>query len=136
MASTFDEWANQLIEQSNLDELHGTNIALDAGHYLQSFLRDNPEPLLPAVGGLPLAMKQVVQSELEFLKKCNITPYFVFPGLDAIGKKTDLFDASDRAIRVNGAAWSLYDQHQAEQAVAKFGESGENWESCSILFNC
>lgn len=126
MLSPLDEFAADRLEHSSLDELSGTLVAIEAAHYLRTRVFEHHEwrePLLSAVGGLPFGMRRLLQADLEKFRAENITAYFIFPGLD-VGQKENIFRESQEAARVNAAAWELYDQHQAERAVATFGQSG------------
>ncbi|KAB2573175.1 DNA repair protein [Lasiodiplodia theobromae] len=124
MISTQDDWAANLAEHSKLEELSGCSVAIDAADHLNRLLNDPQwkEPLLPALGGLPFSMKRLVLDDLQRWKNHNITPFFVFNGLD-FGKRDKSFRTSDEASRVTAEAWELYNQSEAERAVSTFGEA-------------
>jgi hypothetical protein len=108
MIRDFDAWNANIEERSELQELSGCKVAIEAAHYLQHRILSRPrarEPLVPALGGLPLGMKQWIKEDLDTFEKHHITPFFVFSGLD-ITKSDDPFQ-----------------QKQHEASVAKFGES-------------
>ncbi|KAK7736311.1 hypothetical protein SLS62_011453 [Diatrype stigma] len=67
-------------------------------------------------------MKRLVLDDLQRWKTHNIQPLFVFNGLD-VGKRDKSFRVSDEASRVTAEAWELYNQSEAERAVATFGEA-------------
>ena len=124
MIPSFDEFATPLSEVAPLSELDGAVIAIEASHYLTRLLV-NPnlkEPLLAALGGLPFTMRSAVASDMAAFRGTGIKPIFVFDGMDVSKTKT-LFQQADEAVRANTTAWNLYNQHQAENAVAAFGES-------------
>lgn len=128
MINSFDVWAqaSNVLENSRLDELTGTVIAIEAAHYLSNRIFNDPqwrEPLLPALGGVPFAMKRLVEGDLRKFKEHNITPIFVFGGLDVGKKDNTVFEASKKASSTCEAAWELYNQHQAQNAVDTFGNS-------------
>lgn len=125
MIHNFNEWAAELVETSRLDELSGNVVAIEAADFLSQRVFSDPkkrEPLLPAIGGLPFALKHHVEEDLHVFRSHNITPFFVFHGLE-FGKKHKIFQASDEAARTNAEAWDLYDRHKAEDAVKTFGIS-------------
>lgn len=125
MIRDFDAWNANIGELSELQELSGCKVAIEAAHYLQHRILSRPrarEPLVPALGGLPLGMKQWINEDLKTFADHQITPYFVFSGLD-ITKPDDPFQQKQREAGVNTVAWNLYDSNQAEASVAKFGES-------------
>ncbi|KAF2138869.1 uncharacterized protein K452DRAFT_85496 [Aplosporella prunicola CBS 121167] len=124
MISPNDDWTLGLTESSKIDELAGCTVAIDAADHLNRLLNDPQwkEPLLPALGGLPFAMKRLIQDDVNRFRSRNITPFFVFNGLD-FGKKDNPFRASDEAVRVTSDAWELYNQSEAERAVSTFGEA-------------
>jgi len=127
MIRDFDNWNSSLSEVSHLEEFANRVIAIEAADYISNHILKHPwkEPLLPALGGLPFGMKYRVQYDLEKFKSYRIQPVFVFSGLD-FGEKEDVFRLSELAgdAEINEQAWDLYDKHQAEAAVARFGESG------------
>lgn len=125
MLRDFDSWNSNLGEVSPLEELSGCAIAIEAADYISTRILNHPqwkEPLLPALGGLPFGMKRHVESDIERFKTYKIQPIFIFSGLD-FGKKEDVFRQSQEAAVTNANAWDLYNHHEAEKAVAMFGES-------------
>lgn len=125
MIRDFDAWNANIGELSELQELSGCRVGIEAAHYLQHRILSHPrarEPLVPALGGLPLGMKQYIEEDLNTFESLQIEPWFVFSGLD-ITKPDDPFQQKQREASVNTMAWSLYDSNQAEASVAKFGES-------------
>ena len=130
MIPGFDDFAMPLSEMAPLGELDGAVIGIEASHYLNRLLV-NPtlkEPLLAALGGLPFTMRSTVTNDIVAFRDAGITPVFVFDGMD-VNKTKALFQQADEAVRANTTAWNLYNQHQAENAVAAFGES------CRILLD-
>ena len=125
MIRDFEAWNANIGELSELQELSGCRVAIEAAHYLQHRILSHPrarEPLVPALGGLPLGMKQYIEEDLNTFESLQIEPWFVFSGLD-ITKPDDPFQQKQREAGVNTMAWNLYDSNQAEASVAKFGES-------------
>jgi len=112
-------------ERSDLQELSGTRVGIEAADYLTNRILNHPrtkEPLVPALGGLPLALQQHIEADLDVFKREGIEPRFVFSGLDLTNPENPFERKQDEAV-VNANAWNLYDNHQAEASVAKFGES-------------
>lgn len=125
MIRDFEAWNANIGELSELQELSGCRVAIEAAHYLQHRILSHPrarEPLVPALGGLPLGMQQYIEEDLSTFESLQIEPWFVFSGLD-ITKPDDPFQQKQREAGVNTMAWNLYDSNQAEASVAKFGES-------------
>ncbi|KAF3037246.1 hypothetical protein E8E12_006634 [Didymella heteroderae] len=125
MIRDFEAWNANIGELSELQELSGCKVAIEAAHYLQHRILSHPrarEPLVPALGGLPLGMKQWIEEDLNTFESLQIEPWFVFSGLD-IARPDDPFQQKQREAGVNTLAWNLYDSNQAEASVAKFGES-------------
>ena len=124
MIRDFDSW-NNLVEASQLEELRGTRVGIEASDYLRQRVLEHPtnnEPLVPALGGLPLGFNTRIADDLKKFKTLDITPFFVFSGLD-IAKQDNVFQQRREGATTNAMAWGLYDKHQAEDAVRKFGES-------------
>ena len=125
MIRDFAPWTATFGETSELEQLSGCRVGIEAADYLSQRILNHPrakEPLVPALGGLPLALKQHIEEDLDTLQSFAIEPCFVFSGLD-ITKQDDPFRQKQDEATVNANAWNLYDSHQAEASVAKFGES-------------
>ena len=131
MIRDFEAWNSTLGEASQLEELRGVNVAIDAADYLSTRILNHTrgkEPLVPALGGLPLGLQVHVEEDLAKFASYNINPLFIFGGLDLV-KQEDPFRQRRDGAQINAHAWSLYDNHQAEESVAKFGESSERQRS-------
>lgn len=126
MIRDFDFWATTLGEVSSLEELEGCRVAIEAADFLENRIlrKKASEPLVPALGGLPLGFTESIEADLYRFATHNIEPYFIFSGLD-LARPADPFRKRQQGAAVNAAAWSLYDNHEAEKSVAKFGESSE-----------
>ncbi|KAJ4355560.1 uncharacterized protein N0V89_003578 [Didymosphaeria variabile] len=125
MIRDFQTWNNTIGEASQLDDLRGLRVGIEAAHYLDHRLLNRPrisEPLVPALGGLPLGFWQHIEEDLNKFAQFQIEPFFVFSGLD-IAKQDDPFRSRQEGAAVNAAAWHLYDNHEAEKSVQRFGES-------------
>jgi hypothetical protein len=127
MIRDFEQWNANIGELSELQELSGCRVGVEAADYLTNRILNSPrakEPLVPALGGLPLALQQHIEDDLDAFKREGIEPWFVFSGLD-ITKQDEPFRQKQDEAAVNANAWNLYDSHQAEASVAKFGESSK-----------
>jgi hypothetical protein len=127
MIGDFEQWNANIGELSELQELAGQRVGIEAADYLAKRILNHPrakEPLVPALGGLPLALQQHIEEDLDTLKREGIQAWFVFSGLDITKQDSPFRQKQDQAA-INANAWNLYDSHQAEASVAKFGESSE-----------
>lgn len=79
------------------------------------------EPLVNAIGGYPCSLEAAVDSFVAGLKSHNITPIFVFKGLDLVAQDKP-FSRPDQKLQRREYAWSLYDKGQGEQAVMTFDD--------------
>lgn len=125
MIRDFQTWNTTIGEASSLDELKGCRVGIDAAHYLDHRLLNRPrvsEPLVPALGGLPLGFWQHIEEDLNKFAQLEIETFFVFSGLD-LARQDDPFRARQEGATINANAWHLYDSHEAEKSVQKFGES-------------
>lgn len=125
MIRDFEQWNASIGELSSLDELSGCRVGIEAAEYLTNRILNHPrakEPLVPALGGLPLALKQYVEADLDAFREHGIEPRFIFSGIDITKEDFPLREKLEEAT-VNTNAWNLYDNHHAEASVAKFGES-------------
>lgn len=125
MIRDFVQWTAAFSETGELEQLRGCRVGIEAAEYLNQRILNHPrakEPLVPALGGLPLALAQHIEEDLAAFRSFEIEPYFVFSGLD-ITKQGNPFGHKTAEATVNADAWNLYDSHQAEASVARFGES-------------
>ncbi|KAL8643191.1 MAG: hypothetical protein Q9228_000176 [Teloschistes exilis] len=96
-------------------------IGIDAAYYLEQI--QQKEPLLPALGGFPLALESRIFKELDALQAFGIKPHFVFDGL-GYGIDDDPFGPSTEAASRNVEAFDTYDKNMAPQAMQLFKISG------------
>ncbi|OAL71144.1 hypothetical protein A7D00_4807 [Trichophyton violaceum] len=124
-ARPLDEWANTRTQTFDLAVLKGSAIGIHATHYLDLHLNHyvTKEPLLIALGGFPFALQANITRELQTLKAADVTPVFVFDGLDA-GKPYPDFSAQAENTKALNQAWEYYDQQQADQVVDAFSGAG------------
>lgn len=125
----FKDWATTegCLKDSDTAELKAKHIAIDAEEYLFALLAArNREPLLPALGGLPLGLKERVEKDIAAFREGECTPFFVFNGLDvACNDRASILKESKKAASWLGEAWAVYDQGKGEAAVEAFGKACE-----------
>lgn len=78
-----------LVHQTRLEKLRGAHVGVDAVFWLRS-IQALKDPFADALGGIPPGIFGFVDKELEFFKKCDITPLFVFQGV-APGPQHSMF---------------------------------------------
>lgn len=128
MSNAFKEWvhAQNLVTYGKLEELSGDNILIDADDWLNTLLSAESlrEPLLPAHGGQPFALRKNVDAELQHFKDADITPHFIFSGQE-LGCRDRVYISRDgrKAARFLDEAWKTYDQGHGEAAVKLFGQA-------------
>ena len=123
---TFDQWASERAQTLPLASLKNAVIGVEAAHFLNRFLAPSQEPLLSAVGGCPLGLEFMIRNELDALREAEITPFFVFSGLET-ATRLDRFGAAAVAVRSNVDGFEVYQKNQAAQAVRLFGTSGRHF---------
>jgi hypothetical protein len=103
-----------------------TVIGVEATSYLQQIIDEPPshEPLLAALGGDPIGLKQHLETELNRWKDNRMRPLFVFDGLNVVGKDEITLEAAKFALEKTSHAWNLYGDNHPEDAVKAFGASG------------
>ena len=126
--TAFRDWARAeaLESYASLDQLHSCYVAIDAESYLTTLLTTTAtrEPLLPALGGLPFALQKHIDDDLANFKQAEITPVFVFNGLDVASRdRVMIAREAKKAAAVLGEAWSIYDQGKGDEAVVAFGKA-------------
>ncbi|TKA63053.1 hypothetical protein B0A49_09019 [Cryomyces minteri] len=121
MIRTLEQWTASLSRTGDLAQLSDLTIGIEAAHFIKLMSMDGNtrEPLLPALGGQPLAFELIVENQLDTLEAHNIKALFIFSGMK-VGKNDGLFRASDEASRTIGQAWHLYNNHEAKAAVDMF----------------
>lgn len=119
--------ANERITNTGpIDQLKEKHVVIDAEDFLEIILTSQAsrEPLLPALGGLPFALRKHVDVHLASFDEHNITPTFIFEGLDLACKDRSTIARDSRlAARSLDEAWNLYSQSRPDEAVLGFGKS-------------
>jgi hypothetical protein len=106
-------------------DLKNAVIGVDATAYLQHIITGPPsEPLLAALGGDPLTLKQQISDELDRWKGNEITPLFVFDGQSNVGKNEVALRKAKEGLAQTQKAWNFYGDTRPETAVQTFGASG------------
>lgn len=124
MISGFNEWAAsaQLGHTDSFVELNDRRLGIEAEDFIANILTTAPtkEPLLPALGGLPFALEEIIIQQVTTLKDHGCEPYFIFSGVVSNGQEERLQSAV-RATKSIAKAWDLYGASQPEYAVTEFG---------------
>lgn len=82
------------------------------------------EPLLAALGGAPIALRQHIEEELDRWTQNGISPLFVFDGQSVVGKDSVALRSARAALGRTQNAWDLYADNHPSDAVKTFGSSG------------
>ncbi|KAF2396823.1 PIN domain-like protein [Trichodelitschia bisporula] len=130
MIRDFQEYSATIASTESLDTLAAFTVGIEATEYLNMLpkfpvadvSRPIKEALLPALGGLPLGLRFVIQKTISVWRQHKVTPVFVFSGLD-FTKRDATFAASEASAAINAEAWALYDSHEPVKAVEMFGQS-------------
>lgn len=97
-------------------------MGIDASHYIrQLYLRDSIQSSLSvALGGVPIAFKAEVEKDLKVFRQYNITPRFVFDGLDLnhYNSRKDKSIKLDPLVEKRNAAWEAW-TNLAEKGESK-----------------
>jgi len=125
IVQVFEAWvAPRLTQSMPLSCLSGSIIGVDATYYLEVLLAAHKEPLLSALGGLPLALENTIKKELDDIQSSGLRLHFVFNGL-GFGTKDDPFRYSVQAAEANARAFEIYESDNAQAAIEIFRASGE-----------
>ncbi|KAH9834259.1 xpg i-region protein [Teratosphaeria destructans] len=124
----FREWAQSegLTTSGDLDQFRGITVAIDAQDYLDTLLTNSVtrEPLLPAHGGLPFALRKHVDADIQGFQDAGIEPLFIFNGLEvACRDRAIIFKEARKATNTLNEAWSVYDEGRGDEAVMTFGKA-------------
>ncbi|KAG7832024.1 hypothetical protein KL920_000359 [Ogataea angusta] len=71
-----------------MEVLENATIGIEVEHYLSRLLTPRKEPNLEAIGGFPMTLKMLMESDFKAFEELKVTPIFVFPGLRTV----DQFD--------------------------------------------
>ena len=106
-------------------DMENAKIGVEATAYLQHMIEEPPahEPLLAALGGEPIALKQHIERELDNWETNKITPLFVFEGQSTVGSDEVALAHAAEALRKTKRAWDLYSDNEPGDAVKTFGGS-------------
>jgi hypothetical protein len=105
--------------------MQNARLGVEATYYLQRMIEEPPahEPLLAALGGSPIALKQHIEEELDRWKQNGMSPLFVFDGQSTVGKDDMALRKAKAALAKTQTAWELYADNQPSEAVKTFGSS-------------
>lgn len=114
-------------------DLENAVIGVEATAYLQHMIEEPPthEPLLAALGGEPIALKQHIERELDNWKTNKMTPIFVFEGQSTVGSDEVALSHAAGALSKTMRAWNLYSDNEPGDAVKTFGGSRKIPTICS-----
>lgn len=82
------------------------------------------EPLLAALGGAPIALRQHIEDDLDRWEQNEISPLFVFDGQSVVGKDSMALRSARVALGKTQNAWDLYADNHPSEAVKTFGSAG------------
>jgi hypothetical protein len=116
-----------------LTDMENAVIGVEATAYLQHMIEEPPthEPLLAALGGEPIALKEHIERELDNWKKNNMTPLFVFEGQSTVGSDEVALSHAAEALSKTTRAWTLYSDNEPGDAVKTFGGSRKIHAVCA-----
>jgi hypothetical protein len=108
-----------------LSDCANAKIGVEATAYLSNLLKGPAdEPLLAALGGCPMGLRQHIENDLDKWKENTITPFFVFEGQAVVGKNEMTMHNLKAAIGDTQHAWALYNDGNPTDAVAAFRKAG------------
>jgi hypothetical protein len=108
-----------LVHQGKLDRLRGARVGVDAVFWLRS-IQALKDPFADALGGIPPGIFGFVDKELEYFKRYEITPLFVFQGV-APGPQHSMFvSRMDQQMEL---AWTYLAKGQKSEAQKCFAVS-------------
>lgn len=121
----FEEWAAPRIQTFPLSAIKDARIGVDASYYLDQRLnKKSNEPLLHALGGFPYALKKLVEEDVQYLKKLDISLVFVFNGLDFRNREQPASQSSaNRKAHEDG--WQHYLGGDPDKTVTDFGRASK-----------
>lgn len=109
----------QLIHEGKLETLRGLKIGIDAVYWLRS-IQALKDPFADALGGVPPGIFGFVDRELEYFRKNEITPFFIFQGI-APGPQHSMF-ISRMDVQME-AAWDFLSKGLKSEAQKCFAVS-------------
>lgn len=107
-------------------DLQNAKLGVEATYYLKCMIEEAPahEPLLAALGGSPIALRQHIEEDLDRWKQNGMSPLFVFDGQSVVGKDNMALRNAKTALSKTQTAWELYADNHPSDAVKTFGSSG------------
>ncbi|KAG0166946.1 hypothetical protein DFQ30_006536, partial [Apophysomyces sp. BC1015] len=111
----------RLIQTSAVSQLKDVRLGIEGNYWLRKVLAK--EPVVVAMGGTPLNLRQSIEREIMAFKANHIQPIFVFPGL-SITRKDKPFSSEDSRPSYRATGWDLYEKGKLEMALGNWGNSG------------
>lgn len=103
----------QLLKMSSLEEIRGRRIGIDAVYWLRG-LPAYGDPLLGSTGEGSAALAAAIRYELDQFKKADISPLFVFRGIEPPGHRLFTQQHSQEE------AWAMYYSRGKEASIPLF----------------
>lgn len=126
----FEDWAaeNRLLREDNLSSLgraeNGPLIGVDGVYFLELFRHASKEPLVPALGGFPMALEALIAKRVQEIQSFGCRLWFYFEGLSCAFEKATV-NSSTAAAKTVADAFTIYETGDATKAIEKFRQAGE-----------
>ena len=123
-AQTIEHWAVKAVQKVPFQILANAVIGVDASYYLNLRLNDpDREPLLHALSGTPYSLQDMIEHDIQTLRKHNIKPMFVFDGLDYVNKKQQAGTQPADTVHALRSAWRHYQSGDAVKTRTEFSRA-------------
>ena len=127
-----EDWAGSRKQTFALSALRSAVIGIDASYYLDLRLnKSGKDALLPALGGFSYVLKGLVEQDVKTLKSLDISPVFIFNGLDFRNKR-EAFASSTANRRFHENAWQYYENKDQDMVRVEFQKARHPVEMLSL----
>ncbi|KAJ2855639.1 hypothetical protein J3B02_002057, partial [Coemansia erecta] len=113
----------RLLQETRISALSETRLGIEGHNWLRQLVQNTRDGDYVAMDGPPQALEAAIIGELQFFRKHNIVPVFVFNGLPVSRKDQRPFAKDDHRPAFRNAAWEAYWQGNIEQAQRSWSTS-------------
>lgn len=125
----FEDWVaeTRLVREDSLSALgrseNGPVIGIDAACFLERFRHPSKEPLVPALGGFPMALGSLIAKQVHEIESFGCKLWFYFDGLECAFENHS-FTTSINTNKIVADAFTIYETGDALKAMDKFRQAG------------
>lgn len=106
-----------------IDAIGTPVLAIEASYFMDQFLHPQKEPLVPALGGFPMALEGQIVKKVRDIEATGCKIWFYFDGLKGAWEQVPI-TRSTHSAKLVAEAFEIYEASEAVKAIETFKQSG------------